>query len=155
MTEQRARKTYRHTRAMHAMNRAMTALTRAGLVPNTAVLTVRGRTSGRPRSTPVIAIEQGGAIWLVSPYGEVAWVRNARAAGEVTLSRRRTTRRFAIREAVGDEAGPVLKRYVAVAPIVLPYFGADRDAPVEAFTAEAARHPVFELIPTRPEASAR
>ncbi|MDR5699589.1 nitroreductase family deazaflavin-dependent oxidoreductase [Agromyces aerolatus] len=140
-------KTYHHGRMTHLMNRAMTALTRAGLVPHAAVLTVTGRTSGLPRSTPVTAIEQGGAVWLVSPYGTVSWVRNARASGEVTLTKRRTTRRFAVREASPDEAGPVLKRYVEIAPIVLPYFIARRDDAAEAFAAEADRHPVFQLIP--------
>ncbi|WP_308798934.1 nitroreductase family deazaflavin-dependent oxidoreductase [Agromyces silvae] len=147
MAEQRVPKVYHHGRVMHLANRAMTALTRAGLVPHAAVLTVTGRTSGLPRSTPVTAIEQGGALWLVSPYGTVSWVRNARASGEVTLAKRRTTRRFAVREATPAEAGPVLKRYVAIAPIVLPYFVAGRHDPAEAFAAEADRHPVFELVP--------
>lgn len=150
MSEQRVPKTYHHGRVIHLANRAMTALTRAGLVPHAAVLTVAGRTTGLPRSTPVTAIEHGGALWLVSPYGTVSWVRNARASGEVTLTKRRTTRRFAVREASAEEAGPVLKRYVAVAPIVLPYFVATRDASTEAFAAEAGRHPVFRLIPLDP-----
>jgi deazaflavin-dependent oxidoreductase (nitroreductase family) len=155
MTERRAPKTYHHSPFMHAANIVMTRLTRAGLVPHAATLTVTGRTSGLPRSTPVTAIEHGDAIWLVSPYGTVSWVRNARASGEVTLSKRRTTRRYAIREATPAEAGPVLKRYVAVAPIVLPYFTAQRDDPAETFAAESDRHPVFQLIPLEPEASAR
>jgi hypothetical protein len=46
-----------------------------------------------------------------------------------------------------EEAGPVLKRYVAIATATRPYFAADPDAPVDAFTAEADQHPVFELIP--------
>jgi hypothetical protein len=45
------------------------------------------------------------------------------------------------------KAGPVLKRYVAVATATRDYFRADKDAPVDEFVAEADRHPVFELIP--------
>jgi deazaflavin-dependent oxidoreductase (nitroreductase family) len=146
MAEQRVPKTYRTNRVTKALNSVMIVLTRASFVPRAAVLTVEGRTSGEPRSTPVTAIEQGGRRWLVAPYGVVSWVRNVRASGEVTLTRGRTSRRFAVREAVPDEAGPVLKRYVVVAPIVLPYFAANRDDPVDAFIAEADRHPVFELI---------
>lgn len=40
-----------------------------------------------------------------------------------------------------EEAGPVLKRYVAVATATRPYFQADKDAPVEKFVAEVDRHP--------------
>jgi hypothetical protein len=41
----------------------------------------------------------------------------------------------------------MLKRYVGVATATRPYFGADKDSPVEEFVAEADRHPVFELLP--------
>ncbi|WP_206737153.1 nitroreductase family deazaflavin-dependent oxidoreductase [Agromyces albus] len=145
MSEQHAPKKYQPNRAMKAAHAVMRALARAGLVPRTVVLTVRGRKSGEPRSIPVTPIEHSGAVWLVSPYGTVAWVHNLRAAGDLTLSRGRTTRRFTAREATPAEAGPVLKRYVAVAPIVLPYFTAGADDPTETFSAEADRHPVFAL----------
>jgi hypothetical protein len=74
-------------------------------------------------------------------------VRNARAAGEVRLTRRTRTKRFILREVPVAEAGPVLKRYVAIAPATRPFFAADRNAPVDAFTTEAGQHPVFELLP--------
>ena len=138
-------KQYQPSKVMNAANAVMRGLARIGLVPHVVVLTVRGRTSGEPRSLPVTPIEQGGSIWLVSPYGTVAWVRNVRAAGDIALSRGHTTRRFTTREARPDEVGPVLKRYVAVVPIVLPYFAAGVSDPVETFAAEADRHPVFEL----------
>jgi hypothetical protein len=75
----------------------------------------------------------------------VSWVHNARAAGRVSLARRRETRDYIIREVPPDEAGPVLKRYVRIAPATRRYFQATKDSPVEDFVAEAARHPVFEL----------
>ena len=55
--------------------------------PHTYLLTVRGRKSGHPYSTPVTLVEEAGKRWLVAPYGEVGWVRNARAAEQVTLTR--------------------------------------------------------------------
>lgn len=145
MSEHHAPKKYAPNRAMKALNAVMLLLARAGLAPRVVVLTVRGRTSGVPRSTPVTPIGHGGKVWLVAPYGIVDWVRNLRVAGELTLSRGRTTRRFSARSATPDEAGPVLKRYVKVAPLVLPYFSARARDPVDAFVAEAAHHPVFEL----------
>jgi hypothetical protein len=64
----------------------------------------------------------------------------------VSLTRRGNRRDYAVREVSAAEAGPVLKRYVAVATATRPYFGADKNAPVEDFVAEADRHPVFELL---------
>jgi deazaflavin-dependent oxidoreductase (nitroreductase family) len=110
-----------------------------------ALLTVRGRKSGRAYSTPVIVLQQHGERFLVAPYGERTWVRNARAAGEVTLSRGGRAETLRIEELGAEEAAPLLKRYVAETPITRPFFAVAPDAPVEAFVAEAARHPVFRL----------
>jgi hypothetical protein len=75
-------KTYRLTFGRRLLNRLVRALLRAGLGPRaTYPPTVRGRTSGKPRSTPVTLVEGEGQRWLVAPYGVVGWVRNARAAG--------------------------------------------------------------------------
>ena len=131
----------------HMENTIMSALVRAGLVPRSYLLTTQGRKTGQPRTNPVVPVEHDGRRWLVAPYGPVSWVHNARAAGRVRLTRRRHTRDYAIREAAPDEAGPVLKRYVRLAPSTRRYFQAGKDSPVEDFVAEAQRHPVFELIP--------
>lgn len=58
-----------------------------GLGPN-ALLTVRGRKSGAPRTTPVAIIEQGGRRWIWSPWGDVQWVQNLRSAGRATITAR-------------------------------------------------------------------
>src|SRR4051812_24696723 len=55
------------------------------LGPN-ALITIRGRTSGLPRTTPVAIIAVAGRRWIWSPWGEVHWVRNLRAAGQATLT---------------------------------------------------------------------
>lgn len=128
-------------------NTIMSALARAGLVPRSCLLTTRGRATGRPRSNPVVPVKHDGRLWLVAPYGPVSWVHNARAAGQVTLSRRRDRRAYTAREVSAEEAGPVLKRYAAIAPAARRSFQAVKDAPVADFVAEAGRHPVFELTP--------
>ena len=80
--------TYRLTPSRRAANRLVRLLLKLGLMPGpTYLLTVPGRRTGRPLSTPVTLVEEGNARWLVAPYGDVAWVRSARAAGQVTLSR--------------------------------------------------------------------
>lgn len=127
-------------------NAIVSLLARIGVGP-IHLLTVPGRKTGRPHTVPVVPVDDGGKSFLVAPYGPVAWVHNARTAGQVQLRHGRTTRRWAVREVGPDEAAPVLKRYVKVASRTRPYFRASADAPVEEFAAEADRHPVFELVP--------
>ena len=138
---------FRRSRGRRVGDAILGVFVRAGLVPHTYILTTRGRRTGRPLSHPATVVEQEGRRWLVAPYGAVSWVHNARADGRVSLTRRGKRRDYVVREVPVAQAGPVLKRYVAVATATRPYFGADKDAPVEDFTAEASRHPVFELLP--------
>ena len=138
---------YRPGRGRHVENTIMSALVRAALVPRSYLLTTQGRKTGRPRTNPVVPVEYDGRRWLVAPYGPVSWVHNARAAGRVTLTRRRDTREYAIREVAPEEAGPILKRYVRIATATRRYFLATKDSPVQDFVTEAHRHPVFELTP--------
>ena len=138
---------FRPSRARHVADSIMSLFVRAGVVPGTYLLTIPGRTTGRPRTNPVTVAEHDGKRWLVAPYGPVSWVHNARAAGRGTLRRGRTKGTYILREVTSaQEAGPVLKQYVRVATATRPYFSATKDSPVEDFVAEADRHPVFELI---------
>jgi deazaflavin-dependent oxidoreductase (nitroreductase family) len=121
-------------------------LARTGVGP-AHLLTIRGRKSGRPRTNPVVLVKQNNQQWLVAPYGAVSWVLNARSAGEITLRRGRHSQSYTVRELPPAEAGPVLQRYVGIAPATRPYFQASKDSPVAEFIAEADRHPVFELTP--------
>ncbi|MGZ4411738.1 MAG: nitroreductase/quinone reductase family protein [Gaiellaceae bacterium] len=111
---------------------------------HTYLLGVPGRRSGRTHSTPVILIENGER-WLVAPYGEVSWVRNARAAGQATLSRGRRREEIKISEVGPQESAPVLREYLRQARTVRSSFDASPDSPLEAFVAEAGRHPVFRI----------
>ena len=90
-------------------------------------------------------VQTGEGRWLVAPYGAVSWVRNARAAGRVTLRRGNRTEEAAVTEVDARAAAPVLQRYLAAIRIVRPYFDVTPDSPVEDFVAEAPRHPVFSL----------
>ena len=138
--------TYRLTPVRRAANQLVRLLLGLGLMPGpTYLLSVRGRQSGRLLSTPVTLVEDGGARWLVAPYGEVAWVRSARAAGRVRLTRGRHAEEIAIRALGPAEAAPVLRLYVTRVPITRPYFDVTPASPIAAFEAEAPRHPVFRL----------
>ena len=80
-------KTYQLTPGRRLANTLMRALLRTGFQPgSTSLLTVNGRKSRRLLITPVTIVEEDGQRWLVAPYCEVNWVRNARAAGQVTLT---------------------------------------------------------------------
>ena len=79
--------------------RILVFLIRIGLVRgHFYVLEVRGRKSGRTISLPVDPIDLDGRCYLVCARGNANWVRNARAAGEVTLVRAMRRRRYAVRE---------------------------------------------------------
>jgi deazaflavin-dependent oxidoreductase (nitroreductase family) len=125
-------------------------LLRAGVKLGTmSLLTVRGRKSGQPHTVLVLPVEQDGERWLVAPYGAVHWVHNIRAAGTATLTRGRRSEAISVRELPPQEAAPVLKQYLLlpVSAGVRSYFDATKDAPLEAFEREAARHPVFQITP--------
>jgi deazaflavin-dependent oxidoreductase (nitroreductase family) len=132
------------------VNELVRALLRVGIGPrHTYLLTVRGRLTGRPYSTPVTLVEDAAQRWLVlvAPYGEVAWVRNAPASREVTLSRGRRLEHVVLLDVEPVEAASVLKRYVIQVPITRPFFDVTRESSLDAFMGEVPRHPVFQLVP--------
>jgi deazaflavin-dependent oxidoreductase (nitroreductase family) len=114
------------------------------------LLTVTGRQTHAPHTTPVSVVVDGSMRYLVGPFGEVGWIRNARAAGAVTLSRAGHSEEFSLAPLQGVEAGSILKRYMQLEPMTRPYFGVAPDGPAEAFTAEVGDHPVFQLTPKTP-----
>ncbi|MFI5283783.1 MAG: nitroreductase/quinone reductase family protein [Candidatus Dormibacterales bacterium] len=111
------------------------------------LLTVVGRKTHSPHTTPVSVVVEGSDRYLVGPYGEVGWVRNVRESGEVTLARAGRSERFSASPISETEAGPILRRYLKLEPITRPYFTASVDASAKAFEVEAATHPVFRLTP--------
>jgi len=141
-------KRFNPSRAQGVGNAVVAALTEWGLIPHTYVMTTRGRKTGHLHTTPGTLVQEADQKWLVAPYGPVAWVLNARAAGLVTLRRRRDIAMYSVREVSAEEAGPVLKKYLAIASATRPYFVATKDSPVADFVAEAAKHPVFALTRT-------
>ena len=138
---------FRQTPLRRFGNLLITPLARLGLAGRrTHILTVRGRRSGRRYSTPVQLVLGDGERWLVAPYGEREWVKNARAAGEVELTRALRTTRHRVEELGPAEAAPVLREYLRSTPIVKAYFDASAEDPDDAFAAEGSRHPVFRLL---------
>jgi len=138
---------YQRGLARRGVNGLVRLLLRLGTGPaGTYLLTVAGRRSGALRSTPVTLVEEGKRRWLVAPYGEVAWVRNLRAAGGASLSRGGRAEEIAVREVGVEEAAPVLKIYITRVPITRPFFDVGPESDLDAFRAEAPRHPVFAIV---------
>ena len=69
------------------------------------LVTIRGRTTGQPRTTALAIVEAGGRRYLWSPWGEVQWVRNLRATGRATVEHRGRTE-----EVTATELGPEERR---------------------------------------------
>ena len=128
------------------INAFITATVRLGVgASHRYLLTVAGRKSGRPYTTPVSVVSEGPNRFLVGPYGETGWVKNARAAPLLTLTRGGREHRFTIMQVPPAVAAPILRLYLKLEPITRPYFNVGADAPESEFLAEAASHPVFRL----------
>jgi deazaflavin-dependent oxidoreductase (nitroreductase family) len=113
------------------------------------LITIRGRTSGQPRTNPVAVIEVGGRRWIWGPWGEVHWVRNLRAAGRATITMRRREEEISATELdpterVGffrDVLGPLARSIPFGVSFIRVVDGVDLNDPMEA----AEGRPVFEL----------
>src|SRR4029077_19302165 len=98
------------------------------------LLQVRGRKSGRLYSTPIDLLELGGKRFLVAPRGRTQWVRNAEAAGEVTLKKGRSQQRFQLRPIADADKPEILKAYLDnFKREVQRYFPLPAGSPVQAF----------------------
>lgn len=137
---------FRLTPLMRLINKASIGALRLGIpVGRASLLTVAGRATGAPRSTPVSPIDFDGRRWLVASGANAAWVANARAAGWALLGGGSRARRVRLVEAEPDAAAPVLKEF-ALRVARGRWFAVAPDAPTDAFRAETAEHPVFEIV---------
>jgi deazaflavin-dependent oxidoreductase (nitroreductase family) len=141
-------KTYRRHLGTRLINWWFRALTKLGLGASyRQILTVPGRKSGRPHSTPVDVIEVGDDRWLVAGYGPANWVFNTRAHGKVMLTHGGHSEIYKVEEVGAGDAIPVLRKYIAEIRVTRPYFDATPTSSDEA-VAELSRHAVFRLIPS-------
>lgn len=131
-------------------NRIVRALHRIGLPLGTIhLLTVPGRRTGQPHTTPVSPLAVDGHRYVVAGLPQSDWARNARAAGRGELVRGRRRRDVTLRE-VTD---PGLRRAVMRAfPTEVPHgvdffvrIGLVERADPDQFAAAAERVAVFEI----------
>lgn len=131
-------------------NRVFGILVGLGIAPRDYyVLQVRGRKTGRIFSTPVNLVEYHGLPYLVAPRGRTQWVRNAEAAGAITIKRGRSIRTFRVRAVPDAEKAAVLSVYLdRFRTTVQRYFPVRAGSGPAAFAELLGRYPVFELLPS-------
>jgi deazaflavin-dependent oxidoreductase (nitroreductase family) len=117
---------------------------RVGLFP---ALTVQGRRSGTPHTTPIGGpFEFEGARYLVSGRGDTAWARNLRAAGRGELRMHGRVEPFRAVEVIGSQSDRVITAYrKAVGRSVSSFL---------AGIPEPATQPVFRIETLEEDASA-
>jgi deazaflavin-dependent oxidoreductase (nitroreductase family) len=130
-------------------NRAFGVLVGLGLgLPHNYLLQVRGRKTGKIYSTPIDLLELNGKRFLVAPRGRTQWVRNAEAAGEVTLKKGSTRQVYRIQPISDSNKPELLKAYLdRFKTTVQRYFPVPAGSPLQAFAEAAGNYPVFELLP--------
>lgn len=131
----------------NVFNPAVHALGRLGIsIAGHRSLTVRGRKSGEPRTTPVNPLELGGETYLVAPRGTTQWVRNLRANPEAELKLGRRTRRFRGHEIPDDAKLPILKAYLDKwAWEIGRFFELPKDPTDEQIREIRRLHPIFRV----------
>jgi deazaflavin-dependent oxidoreductase (nitroreductase family) len=155
-------------RLLRLVNPLARRLIPAGLptgAPN-VLLTTHGRRSGKLRTVPVGMLELDGRSFVQSSYGEIGWVANLRADGAATVIHP-GGHRISVQaiELSPEEGGVVLRRALqpfrrsrVLRALLGPHFRPPIgvlwrlrirvDDTLEEYTAEARRHPLFELRPT-------
>ena len=146
------RQPFHMTGGLRVVSTILTTLLRLGLpVGPSALLSVRGRTSGKIYTIPVALVETSGTSFLVAAFGEVNWVRNLRAAGQAHLTRRRRTESIGVVELGTREAAPMLKQFLRESQrvsFIKPYFRVTPQSSLADFEREALHHPVFRIVST-------
>ena len=119
------------------------ALLRRGLkVGSQHLLTVPGRKSGEPRSTPISIATVNGERYLVAAFADAAWVGNVRAARSGTLTRAGQTETVSLSEIPIDDRGPILLAFLQQVRGGTRFFGAQTP---DQIVARADQYPVFRI----------
>jgi len=114
------------------------------------LITIPGRKTGVPRTTPVaIIVDASGRRWVWAPWGDVQWVRNLRAARRATITVRGRTEEVTAVEQDHDQRvaffrdimTPIARRIPFGMTFIRVVDATDLGDPVAA----ADGRPVFEL----------
>jgi deazaflavin-dependent oxidoreductase (nitroreductase family) len=139
-------------RWLKPLNKVLLAVQRLGLgMKELPVLTVPGRKSGKPRSTPLSVLEHEGQRYLLEGFPGADWARNVRAAnGLATLTTGKRRGPVRLVELDPQEALPVLRLWpvrLADGAKIMADAGVVAAVTPEAFEAVAGRCAVFRVEP--------
>ncbi len=116
------------------------------------LLTVRGRKTGRPHTTPVGLFKLEGRCYVFDTFGNADWVRNLRTVREANIGRGLRRKQVTAIELNAEEAASVLKDILAlyVASCIRSSFlkmgySLTKDSTVTDYLREAKQHLGFEL----------
>ena len=136
------------------LNPITSTLMRLGVRPDPrmALMTIRGRKTGRDRTVPMGVFDRNGRKYIVAAFGEVNWVLNLSAAGAATITQGNHRATYAAEQVQGEEAALVLRDCLAAylpsplaGPMLRQRIAIDADAPLDVLAVEARRTPVFRL----------
>jgi deazaflavin-dependent oxidoreductase (nitroreductase family) len=114
------------------------------------VLTVAGRRTGQPQTTPVSPVQYDGYRWLIAGWADADWVKNLRASGCATLTKGTSVERIRAVEVKPHHGAAALRAFVQERGGGHYAFGLQPDAPLETFEREAEAHPVFQIVEAAP-----
>jgi len=140
---------WRLTRLGRWVNRLAALVSRLGFSAGImGVLEVRGRTSGRTRTNPVVVATVEGRRYLVSMLGPQSdWVQNVEAAGGAAVLHLGGRRKVHLALVPPEQRAPILREYVRVATSGRQHFPLPHGAPLAEFEAIAERYPVYRIDP--------
>jgi deazaflavin-dependent oxidoreductase (nitroreductase family) len=108
------------------------------------LLTVPGRRSGEPRSTPISVVTVDGVRYIVAAFADAAWVGNVRAAGAGSLTRGRQSEHVVLVEVPVEDRDLALRAFLEQVPGGRRFFESPEPGAV---VAAADRYPVFRIAP--------
>ena len=133
-------------------NKVLMTMMRLGIAGEKGpmVLTVTGRKSGQPRSTPITPMFVDGERYVVGGFPGADWVRNAQANPAATLTQGRRSERVRMVEMPLEDASPLLRQFPTLVPSGVSFMkksGLITDGAPEEFEALAGRCAVFRFDP--------
>jgi deazaflavin-dependent oxidoreductase (nitroreductase family) len=136
------------------MNKVFMFMLRRGLPisgkEGPVVLTVPGRKSGAPRSTPITPMYVDDKRYVVAGFPGADWVKNARTAATATLTAGKVDETVRMVELGTDEARPLLRQFPTLVPTGVSFMkrsGLVTDGTPDEFEALAGRCAVFRFDP--------
>jgi len=128
---------------------SLTMLRRGFAVGSQHLLTVAGRKTGQPRSTPVSIAVVEDERYIVAAFADANWVKNVRAARTGTLSRGRAVEPVSLTELDIAEREAALRGFLAQVRGGRRFFGSQT---ADEVVAHAALYPVFRVGKAEPPA---